>query len=67
MKFRTITLDMRSRDTVLAALRLYESMLVTGTSIPDDILAIAADTGEAPLDTHEINTLCKKLNASSAS
>ena len=65
MKFTTIVVDTRQRDTILAALRLYESMLVTGEQIPHEILCIAADTGSA-IDTKEINELCERINRSDA-
>ena len=63
MKFYTIVMSTRQRDTTLAALRLYESFLVTGTEIPDEIIEIAGDS-EPALDTKEINDLCEKLNRS---
>ena len=59
MKFKTLVLDQRSADTVLAALRLYASLL-NADDIPDEILGIACDSAD-PLDANEINAICIQL------
>ena len=52
---------MTDRDTamVLAALRLYQTHLTTGTPLPDGIADIA---GTAPT-AESIDDLCERLNA----
>lgn len=56
----------RERDTVLAALRLWQA--TAATDINGDILAIAAGAYEhPPLDGSEIDALCERLNVEQGS
>ena len=62
------TLSDRERDTVLAALRLWQHALdgdvvLTGEgSLQELVDEIASDNG-APLSPNEIDSLCERLNA----
>lgn len=59
---RHILSDDRIVSTLLAALRLYQSILEAG-QIPLEIAMIAGDcNGRPPLDSDEIEVLCEEIN-----
>jgi hypothetical protein len=65
---KTLQLDRRERDTILAALRLWQQALQQGQHLrlsADRALAlleIAEDSGEPRLGIEEIDALAERLN-----
>jgi hypothetical protein len=57
----TIDLQPRERDTILAALRFYQTGL-DQRLVPGAILEIAKDNDESPLNDEEIDDLCERIN-----
>lgn len=63
-EFRNYPITPEQRDMILAALRLYQQVYdQTGGDIPEDILAIATnDDAHEPIDLHEIDDVCERIN-----
>ena len=58
----TIKVNERELDTILAALRVYQTMLNMQSAVVDDVHNIASEHGE-PMTEAEIDTLCENLNS----
>ncbi|RFC64747.1 hypothetical protein [Mesorhizobium denitrificans] len=62
--YTTYRISAEERDTILAALRVYQQVYdQTGGDLPDDILAIATNSGaHEPIDLESVDTLCERIN-----
>jgi hypothetical protein len=60
-----IIVDEREFDTILAALRAYQTLLRQNSAILQDVEEIAENSGDLPLDVAEVDDLCERLNCDS--
>lgn len=63
-QYTTYRISAEERDTILAALRVYQQIYdQTGGDLPDAIFAIATNSGaHEPIDLESADNLCERIN-----